>query len=68
MFLAGDATVQSEMFGPATVPVEVAHRGELLAVLHALHGQFTVSLICDPEHPGTPQRSSRSSSRRSGAC
>jgi NADP-dependent aldehyde dehydrogenase len=49
LFLAGDATVQSEMFGPATVLVEVAHRGGLLAMLHSLHGQFTASLICDPE-------------------
>jgi len=47
LFLAGDATVQSEMFGPATVLVEVVHRGELLAVLHPRHGQFAASLICD---------------------
>jgi 2,5-dioxopentanoate dehydrogenase len=43
LFLAGDA---------ATVVVEVAHRGELLAALHSLHGQLMASLICDPEDLG----------------
>jgi 2,5-dioxopentanoate dehydrogenase len=52
LFLAGDATVQSEVFGSATVLVDLAHRAELLASLHSLHGQPMASLICDLEDLG----------------
>lgn len=49
LFTEGDPVVQAEMFGPATVLVEVDDRAELLSVLGALHGQLTASLIADPE-------------------
>jgi hypothetical protein len=52
LFLAGDATVQSEMFGSATVLVDVAHRDELLAAPHSLPGQLMASVICDLEDLG----------------
>jgi len=48
LLLRGAELLQEEVFGPATVLVEVADHGELLAALHGLHGQLTATLIGEP--------------------
>jgi len=48
LLLAGDALLQDEVFGPATVLVEVADRAELLLALQGLRGQLTATLIGEP--------------------
>ncbi|WP_025856492.1 aldehyde dehydrogenase (NADP(+)) [Pseudomonas sp. CHM02] len=48
LLLDGDPLLQEEIFGPATVVVEVADAAQLLAVLHSLHGQLTATLIAEP--------------------
>ncbi|WP_314639558.1 aldehyde dehydrogenase (NADP(+)) [Pseudomonas mandelii] len=48
LLLDGDPLLQEEIFGPATVVVEVADRHQLRAVLGSLHGQLTATLIADP--------------------
>ena len=48
LLLTGDELLQEEIFGPATVLVEVADRAELVAALHGLHGQLTATLIGEP--------------------
>ena len=45
LLLQGHPLLQEEVFGPATVVVEVADRAELLAALQALQGQLTATLI-----------------------
>ena len=45
LLLAGNELLQEEIFGPATVVVEVADRAELLAALHGLRGQLTATLM-----------------------
>ncbi|OOW00941.1 aldehyde dehydrogenase (NADP(+)) [Pseudomonas sp. MF4836] len=52
LLLSGAELLQEEVFGPATVLVEVADRTELLAALHGLHGQLTATLIGEPTELG----------------
>ncbi|WP_342248023.1 aldehyde dehydrogenase (NADP(+)) [Pseudomonas sp. OTU2001] len=49
LLLNGDALLQEEVFGPATVAVAVADEAELRRVVQALHGQLTATLIAEPE-------------------
>ncbi|PPC75707.1 aldehyde dehydrogenase (NADP(+)) [Pokkaliibacter plantistimulans] len=49
MLLQGDALLQEEIFGPATIVVEVADHAQLLACLQELHGQLTATLIGEAE-------------------
>ncbi|QPN47431.1 aldehyde dehydrogenase (NADP(+)) [Priestia aryabhattai] len=49
LLLNGDELLQEEVFGPATVVVEVADEAELRRALQALHGQLTATLIAEPE-------------------
>ncbi|MFJ4052889.1 aldehyde dehydrogenase (NADP(+)) [Pseudomonas sp. NPDC089743] len=49
VLLSGDELLQEEVFGPATVVVEVADEAELCRALQALHGQLTATLIAEPE-------------------
>lgn len=49
LLLQGDALLQEEIFGPATVVVEVADRSELLQALQGLRGQLTATLIGEPD-------------------
>ena len=48
LLLTGNELLQEEIFGPATVVVEVADRTELLAALQGLRGQLTATLIGEP--------------------
>ncbi|WP_077047544.1 aldehyde dehydrogenase (NADP(+)) [Pseudomonas sp. KK4] len=48
LLLDGDPLLQEEIFGPATVVVEVADDVQLHAALHSLHGQLTATLIAEP--------------------
>jgi NADP-dependent aldehyde dehydrogenase len=45
LLLTGNELLQEEIFGPATVVVEVADRAELLAALQGLRGQLTATLL-----------------------
>ncbi|UQB80111.1 aldehyde dehydrogenase (NADP(+)) [Pseudomonas shirazica] len=49
LLLDGDALLQEEVFGPATVAVAVADEAELRRAVQALHGQLTATLIAEPE-------------------
>ncbi|MBF8704202.1 aldehyde dehydrogenase (NADP(+)) [Pseudomonas putida] len=49
LLLNGDALLQEEVFGPATVAVAVADEAELRRAVQALHGQLTATLIAEPE-------------------
>lgn len=49
LLLSGDELLQEEVFGPATVVVEVADRGQLLAALQGLRGQLTATLLGEPD-------------------
>ncbi|WP_130930974.1 aldehyde dehydrogenase (NADP(+)) [Pseudomonas sp. Sample_24] len=48
LLLEGDPLLQEEIFGPATVLVEVDDSQQLRAVLDSLHGQLTATLIAEP--------------------
>lgn len=48
LLLECDALLQDEVFGPATVVVEVADRAELMRALQGLRGQLTATLIGEP--------------------
>lgn len=48
LLLQGDPLLQEEIFGPATVVVELADRAELTQALQALGGQLTGTLIGEP--------------------
>ena len=48
LLLQGDPLLQEEVFGPATVLVEVADQAQLLQALECLHGQLTATLIAEP--------------------
>ncbi|TDF82297.1 aldehyde dehydrogenase (NADP(+)) [Pseudomonas sp. H9] len=48
LLIDGDPLLQEEVFGPATVLVEVADVGELQQALNGLHGQLTATLIGEP--------------------
>jgi len=45
LLLEGDPLLQEEVFGPATVLVEVADMAQLQQALQALHGQLTATLM-----------------------
>ncbi|WDM57594.1 aldehyde dehydrogenase (NADP(+)) [Pseudomonas sp. NEEL19] len=49
LLLNGDELLQEEVFGPATVLVEVADEAELRRAVQALHGQLTATLIAEPQ-------------------
>nr|WP_132764075.1 aldehyde dehydrogenase family protein [Pseudomonas aeruginosa] len=49
LLLEGDELLQEEVFGPASVVVEVADHAELKRALHGLHGQLTATLIAEAE-------------------
>ncbi|MCO6058915.1 aldehyde dehydrogenase (NADP(+)), partial [Pseudomonas sp. MOB-449] len=48
LLLDGDELLQEEVFGPATVLVEVADLAQLEQALGGLHGQLTATLIAEP--------------------
>ena len=48
LLLERDPLLQEEVFGPATVAVDVADKAELVRALHGLHGQLTATLIAEP--------------------
>ncbi|NQD91728.1 aldehyde dehydrogenase (NADP(+)) [Pseudomonas sp. CrR25] len=48
LLLEGDELLQEEVFGPATILVEVADQIELERALHGLRGQLTATLIAEP--------------------
>lgn len=47
LLLEGNPLLQEEVFGPATVLVEVADNAELQRALQGLHGQLTATLIAE---------------------
>ncbi|MEB0009800.1 aldehyde dehydrogenase (NADP(+)) [Pseudomonas sp. RTB3] len=47
LLLNGDPLLQEEVFGPATVLIEVADKAELQRALQSLHGQLTATLIAE---------------------
>ncbi|MDH4566389.1 aldehyde dehydrogenase (NADP(+)) [Pseudomonas sp. BN414] len=47
LLLEGDELLQEEVFGPATVVVEVADKDELVRALRGLRGQLTATLIAE---------------------
>ncbi|MNE23612.1 Alpha-ketoglutaric semialdehyde dehydrogenase [compost metagenome] len=47
LLIEGDALLQEEVFGPATILVEVADNEQLQQALHGLHGQLTATLIAE---------------------
>ncbi|ROM97256.1 aldehyde dehydrogenase (NADP(+)) [Pseudomonas brassicacearum] len=49
LLLEGDEVLQEEVFGPASIVLEVADERELRLALLALHGQLTATLIADPQ-------------------
>ncbi|APC17543.1 aldehyde dehydrogenase (NADP(+)) [Pseudomonas frederiksbergensis] len=49
LLLEGDEVLQEEVFGPASIVLEVTDEQELKLALHALHGQLTATLIAEPE-------------------
>ncbi|MDA8482259.1 aldehyde dehydrogenase (NADP(+)) [Pseudomonas resinovorans] len=48
LLLDGEELLQEEVFGPATVLVEVADLAQLEQALGGLHGQLTATLIAEP--------------------
>ncbi|WP_444756709.1 aldehyde dehydrogenase (NADP(+)) [Pseudomonas sp. A014] len=49
LLLNGEPLLQEEVFGPATVVVELADYDQLLAALSVLGGQLTATLIAEPQ-------------------
>ncbi|MBV6285662.1 aldehyde dehydrogenase (NADP(+)) [Pseudomonas aegrilactucae] len=49
LLLTGDPLLQEEVFGPATVLIEVADEAQLQRALQGLHGQLTATLIAQAE-------------------
>ena len=47
LLLNGDPLLQDEVFGPATVLIEVADKAELQRALQCLYGQLTATLIAE---------------------
>ncbi|WP_151962892.1 aldehyde dehydrogenase (NADP(+)) [Acinetobacter oleivorans] len=45
--LAGDQLLQEEIFGPATVVIEVEDKTQLIQALQSMNGQLTATLIAD---------------------
>lgn len=48
LLIQGDEVLQEEVFGPATVFVEVADQAQLSTALNGLHGQLTATIIGEP--------------------
>ncbi|WP_249673734.1 aldehyde dehydrogenase (NADP(+)) [Pseudomonas abieticivorans] len=48
LLLTGDALLQEEVFGPATIVIQAKDDAELKAALQALRGQLTATLIGEP--------------------
>ncbi|MBK4995603.1 aldehyde dehydrogenase (NADP(+)) [Pseudomonas sp. S37] len=53
LLLNGDPLLQEEVFGPATVVVEVDDAQQLTEALRHLQGQLTATLIAEPDDLGT---------------
>jgi len=53
LLLESEPLLQEEIFGPATVVVELADQDELLVALQALGGQLTATLIGEPDELGS---------------
>ncbi|MFJ4458283.1 aldehyde dehydrogenase (NADP(+)) [Pseudomonas sp. NPDC089392] len=49
LLLNGDELLQEEVFGPATLLIEVEDQQQLAAAIRALRGQLTATLIGEPE-------------------
>ena len=49
LLLNGDELLQEEVFGPATIVIEVADQAQLAAALNGLRGQLTATLIGEPD-------------------
>ncbi|MBA1192270.1 aldehyde dehydrogenase (NADP(+)) [Pseudomonas entomophila] len=49
LLVGSDALLQEEVFGPATVAVEVVDDAQLKAALQGLRGQLTATVIGEPE-------------------
>ncbi|OAI92773.1 aldehyde dehydrogenase (NADP(+)) [Pseudomonas putida] len=49
LLLEGDELLQEEVFGPATVVIEVEDTAQLRAAIQALRGQLTATLIGEPD-------------------
>ncbi len=49
LLLEGDELLQEEVFGPATIVIEVEDTAQLTAALNGLRGQLTATLIGEPE-------------------
>ena len=48
----GDPSLQTEMFGPASLVVTVHDAAEMVRVLETLEGQLTVTIHSDGDEPG----------------
>ena len=51
--LEGDALLQEEVFGPATLVIEIADQAELVATLNGLRGQLTATVLGETDARGT---------------
>ncbi len=49
LLLEGDELLQEEVFGPATVVIEIEDTAQLRAAIQALRGQLTATLIGEPD-------------------
>ncbi|WP_085725172.1 aldehyde dehydrogenase (NADP(+)) [Pseudomonas sp. R37(2017)] len=49
LLIDGDEVLQEEVFGPATVVIEVDDHAQLTAALSGLRGQLTATLVGEPE-------------------
>lgn len=47
LLLAGNQLLQEEIFGPATIVVEVKDKAQLIQALSSMNGQLTAALIAD---------------------
>jgi alpha-ketoglutaric semialdehyde dehydrogenase len=48
LLIDGDPLLQEEVFGPATLVIEVADKAQLIEALQGLQGQLTATLIAEP--------------------
>src|SRR5699024_6381704 len=47
LLLAGNQLLQEEIFGPATIVIEVTDKAQLIQALSSMNGQLTAALIAD---------------------
>ncbi|MBJ9975498.1 aldehyde dehydrogenase (NADP(+)) [Pseudomonas sp. S75] len=52
LLLSGDELLQEEVFGPATLVIEVEDQQQLAAAIRALRGQLTATLLGEPGELG----------------